>query len=78
LHFIETPRTARPFQLEAKKSAILKPPARWARINGMRENAVDGTPVKDNATAAILGAIAGYLVQRHWPEIEAIVRMLTG
>jgi hypothetical protein len=44
----------------------------------MRENAVDGMPVKENATAAILGAIVGYLVHRHWPEIEIIVRMLTG
>jgi hypothetical protein len=34
--------------------------------------------MKDTATAALMGAIAGYLIHRHWPEIEWIVRLLTG
>jgi hypothetical protein len=34
--------------------------------------------MKDTATAALMGAIAGYLIHRHWPEIEWLVRILTG
>ena len=40
--------------------------------------------MKDTASAAVMGAIAGYLIftetgiHRHWPEIEWILRILTG
>ena len=34
--------------------------------------------MKDTATAALMGAIAGYLIHRHWPEIEWILHLLTG
>ena len=34
--------------------------------------------MKDTATAALMGAIAGYLIHRHWPEIDWIVHLLTG
>jgi hypothetical protein len=30
----------------------------------------------DTASAALLGAIAGYLIHLHWPEIESIFRVL--
>ena len=33
--------------------------------------------MKDTASAALIGAIAGYLIDRHWPEIEWILRILT-
>jgi hypothetical protein len=44
----------------------------------MSDNAVDGTPVRQNATAAMLGVVVGYLMHRHWPEIESLVRLLVG
>jgi hypothetical protein len=44
----------------------------------MNHDAADGDPVKQNATAAILGVVVGYLVHRHWPEIESLVRLLVG
>ena len=44
----------------------------------MSDNAVDGTSVRQNATAAMLGVIVGYLLHRHWPEIESLVRLLVG
>jgi hypothetical protein len=34
--------------------------------------------MKDTATAALMGAIVGYLIHRHWPEIDRLVRILTG
>jgi len=34
--------------------------------------------MKDTATAAFMGAIVGYLLHRHWPEIDWLVRILTG
>jgi hypothetical protein len=34
--------------------------------------------MKDTATAALMGAIVGYFIHRHWPEIEWLVRILTG
>jgi hypothetical protein len=34
--------------------------------------------MKDTATAALMGAIVGYLIHRHWPEIEWMVHILTG
>jgi hypothetical protein len=37
-----------------------------------------GRAMKDTASAAVIGAIAGYLIHRHWPEIEWILRILTG
>jgi hypothetical protein len=44
----------------------------------MSENAVDETPVSQNATAALMGVVVGYLIHRHWPEIESLVRLLVG
>lgn len=34
--------------------------------------------MKDTASAAVIGAIADYFIHRHWPEIEWILRILTG
>lgn len=34
--------------------------------------------MKDTAAAVLIGAIAGYLISRHWPEIEWIFHILTG
>jgi hypothetical protein len=34
--------------------------------------------MKDTASAALMGAIAGYLIHRHWPEIDWILHILTG
>ena len=34
--------------------------------------------MKDTLSAAVIGAIAGYLVHRHWPEIDCILRILSG
>jgi hypothetical protein len=34
--------------------------------------------MKDTATAALIGVITGYLIHRLWPEIEWMLRMLTG
>ena len=34
--------------------------------------------MKDTAPAALMGAIVGYLIHRHWPEIDWLVRILTG
>ena len=43
---------------------------------------MDGTAVRENASgvmlAAMVGAVVGYLVHRHWPEIDTLVRFLTG
>jgi hypothetical protein len=33
--------------------------------------------MKDTASAAVIGAIAGYFIHGHWPEIEWIFRLLT-
>jgi hypothetical protein len=41
----------------------------------MQENAADGTTVKENFSAAVLGAIVGYFLSQHWPSIEAFLRM---
>ena len=32
----------------------------------------------DTLSAAVMGAIAGYLIARHCPEIEWFLRILTG
>jgi hypothetical protein len=37
-----------------------------------------GRAMKDTASAAVMGAIAGYFIHRHWPEIEWILHILTG
>jgi hypothetical protein len=34
--------------------------------------------MKDTASAAVIGAIAGYLIHRYWPDIEWILHILTG
>jgi hypothetical protein len=34
--------------------------------------------MKDTATAALMGTIFGYLIHGHWPQIEWLVRILTG
>ena len=34
--------------------------------------------MKDTLSAAVIGAIAGYLAHRHWPEIDCILRILSG
>lgn len=43
---------------------------------------MDGTAVTENASgvmvAATLGVVAGYLIHRHWPEIDWFIRVLTG
>ncbi|MGH6741902.1 MAG: hypothetical protein ACREDY_23245 [Bradyrhizobium sp.] len=44
----------------------------------MNEIAAGEMPVKENAWAAVLGAIVGYLVLQHFPQIGSIIRMLTG
>jgi hypothetical protein len=44
----------------------------------MNDDAADGDPMKQNATAAMLGVVVGYLAHRHWPEIEFLVRLLVG
>jgi hypothetical protein len=33
--------------------------------------------MNDTASAALIGAIAGYLIHQHWPEIEWILHLLT-
>jgi hypothetical protein len=48
----------------------------------MSRNVVDGTPVRENASgammAAMVGVVVGYLVHRHWPEIDWFFRILMG
>jgi hypothetical protein len=34
--------------------------------------------MKDTATAALMGAIVGYVIHWHWPEIEWMVHILIG
>jgi hypothetical protein len=34
--------------------------------------------MKDTLSAAVIGAIAGYLAHRHWPEIDWILHILSG
>ena len=34
--------------------------------------------VRQNATAALLGVVVGYLVHGHWPAIEALIRAWVG
>jgi hypothetical protein len=34
--------------------------------------------MKDTLSAAVIGAIVGYLAHRYWPEIEWILRILSG
>ncbi len=42
----------------------------------MQEKAANGAAVKENVSAALLGAIVGYFVHQHWPSIEAIIHMI--
>jgi hypothetical protein len=32
----------------------------------------------NSATATVIGLIAGYMIHRHWQELEWLVRMLFG
>jgi hypothetical protein len=34
--------------------------------------------MKDTATAAVLGLIAGYIIHQHWSQLEWLLRLLTG
>jgi hypothetical protein len=34
--------------------------------------------MKDTATAAVLGLIAGCLIRQYWPQLEWLLRFLTG
>ena len=34
--------------------------------------------VRQNATAALLGVVVGYLVHGHWPTIESLIRAWVG
>jgi hypothetical protein len=34
--------------------------------------------MKDTLSAAVIGAIVGYLAHRYWPEIDWILRILSG
>ena len=36
-----------------------------------------GSAMNESASAALMGAIVGYLIHQHWPEIEWIFRILT-
>jgi len=38
----------------------------------------DDASVKQNATAAVLGVVVGYLVHGHWPAIESLLRAWVG
>ena len=37
-----------------------------------------GTPMKDTATAAVLGLIAGYIIHQYWPQLQWLLWLLTG
>ena len=57
----------------------MKPGRPVARINPvMRENDAGTWEMSDTLTAAVIGAIAGYLIARHSAEIEWIVHTLIG
>ena len=32
----------------------------------------------DTLSAAVIGAIVGYLIARHWPEIDRVLHLLIG
>jgi hypothetical protein len=34
--------------------------------------------MNDGLLAAVIGAIVGYIIARHWPEIAWILQILTG
>jgi hypothetical protein len=34
--------------------------------------------MKDTAIAAVLGLIAGYIIRLYWPQLEWLLRLLTG
>ncbi len=34
--------------------------------------------MKDTATAAVLGLIAGYIIHQHWPQLAWLLRLLIG
>jgi len=48
----------------------------WTYQVRMQEKAANGAAVKENVSAALLGAIVGYFVHQHWPSIEAIIHMI--
>lgn len=37
-----------------------------------------GHLMKDTATAAVLGLIVGYIIRQYWPQLEWLLRLLTG
>jgi hypothetical protein len=63
-----------------KSTATLKPNEPPARINPlMRENEdAREAAMSDTLSAAVIGAIAGYLIARHSPEIEWLLHALIG
>lgn len=77
-HLIDTREMASAFHPAAKiaHAETFRPaPAYQSRMQG---NVSDGPSVKENLSAAVLGAIVGYFAHQHWPLIEAIIHMITG
>lgn len=70
----------RGFTLAAKRVSTLKPSEPLTRINpcDAREWLHQKSAMKDTLSAAVIGAIAGYLLARHCPEIEWILHTLIG
>lgn len=67
----------RGFSIAAKKVSTLKPIAPPRRINTC-EWLRPRSAMSDTLSAALIGAIAGYIIARHCPELDWILRILTG
>ena len=70
----------RGFTIAAKKGLNLKLSEPPTRINpcDAREWLRQKSAMTDTLSAAVIGAIAGYLIARHCPEIEWILHTLIG
>jgi len=77
---IDTRVRAAGFHRSWKGVSTLKPNDPPARINpcDARKRRLQDNAVNDALLAAVIGAIAGYMIARNCPELDWILQILTG
>jgi len=77
---IDTRVRAAGFHRSWQGVSTLKPNDPPARINpcDARKRRRQDNAVNDALLAAVIGAIAGYMIARHCPELDWILQILTG
>jgi hypothetical protein len=80
IYSIDTRVRAAGFHRSCKEASTLKPSDPPARINpcDARKRRRQDSAVNDALLAAVIGAIAGYIIARHCPELDWILQILTG